>query len=78
MYNWNVPSVDQAMSVPAVFRAVTMIANLIGSLALEAWRNGERMTANIPVLVSRPGIFTTPRDFFRDTGASLAAFGEFI
>lgn len=78
MTSWSPPSVQQAMSVPAVFRAVTMIANLIGSLALEAYRNGTRMVENIPVLVSRPGIFTTPRDFFRDTGTSLAAFGEFI
>jgi len=77
--SWNTPSVQEAMTVPAVFRAVTMIANLVGMLTLEAWRNGVKLTGQtVPVLVSRPGIFSTPRDFFRDTGTSLATVGEYI
>ena len=63
--------------MPAVFRAVSMISTLIGSLTLEAWRNGVKMPVP-PALVSRPGVFSTPRDFFRDTGWSLATYGEFI
>jgi HK97 family phage portal protein len=65
------------MGVPAVFRAVTFISSLVGSLTLEAWRNGQRMET-APILVSRPGVFSTPRDFFRDTAYSLATRGEFI
>jgi phage portal protein BeeE len=54
-----------------------MIAALIGSLTLEAYRNGQKM-ADPPPLVKRPGVFSTPRDFFRDVGWNAAAYGEFI
>jgi HK97 family phage portal protein len=75
--NYTVPSVREALSVPAVFRAVTMISTLIGSLTLEAWRNGTKMSV-APSLVQRPGVFSTPRDFFRDTGWCLANYGEYL
>lgn len=76
---WNPPNIREAMSVPAVFRAVTMIANLVGSLTLEAWRNGTVLRGQqVPTLVSRPGVFSTPRDFFRDTAYCLASRGEYI
>ena len=74
---WNPPSVREAMTVPAVFRAVTLIANVTGSLLMQAWRNG-RLMETPPPLVSRPGVFSTPRDFFRDTAYSLASYGEYI
>ena len=76
--SWYPPTIREALGVPAVFRAVTMISNLVGSLTLDAWRNGIRMTADIPMLVSRPGVFSTPRDFFRDTAYYLASRGEYI
>ncbi len=72
------PSIQEVMGVPAVFRAVTFISSLVGSLTLEAWREGIKLTDNVPTLVSRPGVFSTPRDFFRDTAYSLATRGEFI
>lgn len=74
------PSIREAMAVPAVFRAVSMISNLIGSLSLQAWRNGTLLTdrVQIPRLVTRPGVFSTPRDFYRDTAYSLATRGEYI
>jgi HK97 family phage portal protein len=74
---WTPPSIREAMGVPAVFRAVTFIANLVGSLTLEAWRNGIKMDVP-PRLVSRPGVFSTTRDFFRDTAYCLASRGEYI
>jgi len=69
--------VREALSFPAVFRAVSMIASIIGSLTLEAYRNGQKMT-DAPALVKRPGVFSTPRDFFRDVGWNAATYGEFI
>ena len=33
---------------------------------------------SIPRLVTRPGVFGTPRDFWRDTGYCLATRGEYI
>jgi HK97 family phage portal protein len=77
--SWYPPSIKEALSVPAVFRAVTMIANLVGSLTMQAWRNGVLLTGQqVPILVSRPGVFSTPRDFFRDTAYCLASRGEYI
>lgn len=75
--SWTPPSIREAMTVPAVFRAVTMIANLIGSFTMEAWRNGQKMEI-APRLVSRPGVFSTTRDFYRDTAYCLASRGEYI
>jgi HK97 family phage portal protein len=77
---WSTPSIRQAMAVPAVFRAVTLIANLIGSLTMQAWRNGTLLTdrTQIPRLVIRPAVFGTTRDFWRDTGTCLAQTGEYI
>lgn len=75
---WNPPSIREAMSVPAVFRAVTMIANLVASMTLEAFRNSQKLTENIPQLVLRPGVFSTPRMFFHDTARCLASAGEYI
>ena len=73
------PSVREAMASPAVFRAVSMISNLVGALSLQAYRNGQLITgASVPRLVSRPGAFSIPRDFFRDTAYSLATRGEYI
>lgn len=73
------PSIREAMAVPAVFRAVSMISNLIGSLSLQAWRNGNLLSSQqTPRLVSRPGVFSTPRDFNRDTAYCLATRGEYV
>ena len=74
------PSIREAMAVPAVFRAVSMICNLIGSFTMQAWRNDVLLwnPTQIPRLVSRPGVFGTPRDFWRDTGYCLATSGEYI
>ena len=77
MLTWNPPSIQEALAFPAVFRAVSMIATLVGSLSMQAWRNGILMSVP-PTLVSRPGVFGTPRDFFRDTAWDLASAGEFI
>lgn len=73
------PSIREALAVPAVFRAVSMISNLIGSLSMQAWRNGQLLTPQqTPRLVTRPGVFSTTRDFIRDTAYSLATRGEYI
>lgn len=77
--SWMPPSIKQALSIPAVFRAVTLIANIVGSLTLQAWRDGQLLRGPaVPRLVSRPAVFTTPRDFLRDTAYCLASRGEYI
>lgn len=72
---WTHPSIREALSVPAIFRAVSLISNLVGSFPLEAFRNGERMD-NPPRIVQRPNPFTTPREFFAGTAYDLATRGE--
>ena len=75
--SWNPPTLKEALSVPAVFRACTLISNTIGMLLMEAFRDGRKLTEQ-PTLVTRPGIDGTPRDFYRDTAWGLATRGEFL
>lgn len=66
---------DEALRLPAVYRAVELLSNLAGSLTLEAFSDGASMASQPPV-VRRPNPFTTPREFVRDTVHNLATRGE--
>ena len=74
---WRAASVREAMGIPAIFRAVSLIANTVGSLSMEAYRQGEKLNdEDTPRILKRPDPFKTPRTFFRDTAYNLAAYGE--
>ena len=74
---WRPASVKEALSVPAIYRAVTLISNTVGALSLEGYREGEKMEQRAaPRLIARPNPFTTPREFFRETAFSMATMGE--
>lgn len=74
---WRSASIQDALGVPAILRAVTMIANITGSLQLDAYRNGVKMAAeDRPRVLVRPDPFRTARDFFRDTAYNAATRGE--
>ncbi len=74
---WNVPTVRSALEVPSIFSAVSLIANTTGSLAVETFRDGVRLTGDkVPRLVTRPDPFRAPNVFYRDTAYYLAAWGE--
>ena len=73
--SWNPPSIREAMTVPAVFRAVSLIANTVGMLLMQAYRDS-RLMAEQPILVTRPGLIGTPRVFWRDWAYGLATRGE--
>lgn len=75
--SWNPPTIREALSVPAVFRACTLISNTVGMLLMQAFRDG-RLLAEQPALVTRPGLDGTARDFWRDTAWGLATRGEFL
>lgn len=75
--SWSPPSIREALSVPAVFRACTLISNTVGMLLMEAFRGAIKLPEQ-PTLVTRPGIDGTARDFWRDTGWSLASRGEYL
>ncbi len=73
---WAVASPDEALSVPAIFRAVTLISNTVGMLNLEVYRNRQLLEEDIPKVVTRPNPLSTPRVFFRDTAFYMATRGE--
>lgn len=74
---WRAASISMALGVPAIFRAVSLIANTVGALSLQAYRSGALMAAeDRPRLIVRPNPLTTPRDFFRDTAWNIATRGE--
>jgi HK97 family phage portal protein len=65
------------MGVPAVFKAVSLISNTIGSLSMEAYRSEVLMPfADTPRLVIRPNPFTRPHVFWRDSAFHIARRGE--
>jgi HK97 family phage portal protein len=74
---WRSATIREALGIPAVYRAVSLIASTVGSLQLEAYRNGVRMSER-PRLIVRPNpvLGVTPRDFFHDTAWSMATRGE--
>jgi HK97 family phage portal protein len=68
---------EEAMSVPAIFGAVSLIANTVGSLSLEAFRKGVLMAQeDAPRLIQRPNPFSNARVFFRDTALHLGTRGD--
>lgn len=74
---WRYPAINEALGVPAVWRAVSLIANTVGRLNLEAYRNGEKMAqADAPRVIVRPDPLRNARSFFRDTSFYLATRGE--
>jgi HK97 family phage portal protein len=75
---WAPASVDEALSVPAIFRAVTLISNTVGMLNLETYRNRVLLTdpMEVPRITVRPNPRTRPRDFWRDTAFYLSTRGE--
>ncbi len=74
---WRAASIREALGVPAIFRAVALISNTTGSLAVEAYRKGRKLTDDdTPRVIQRPDPFRTPRDFYRDTAFYIATRGE--
>ena len=75
---WRVASLREAMGVPSNFRAITLISNTVGSLAMEAYRKGVLLDSeDTPRIVQRPirsaslGTSTaTPRSTSRPAGSS--------
>jgi len=74
---WRRASTAEALGVPAVFRAVSLIANTCGVLSMEGFRFGAKLPdADTPRLIIRPNPFTTPQLFWRDSAYHLARRGE--
>ena len=75
---WKNASIQEALSVPAIFRAISLISNTTGQLAVSVWANGTKLDdATTPQLVKRPDPYLTQRDFYRDTAFNMCTRGEF-
>lgn len=70
-------AVRELLSVPAIERALTLIASLIGQLPMQGWRQGQLMNPT-PTTIARPDPFLTPRDFKYGIGWNMASRGEAI
>gem|GEM_PF-4529509 len=75
---WRAASVGEALGVPAILSAVSLISGVAGSLSMEAFRAGSLVTDpnQIPRMLLRPNPRTTAGVFWRDTAYYLATRGE--
>lgn len=74
---WTPAGIKEAMGVPAIFGAVNLVANLVGSMSMKALRNEvELAPADRPRVIVRPDPFTIPREFYRSTAYNIASRGE--
>lgn len=74
---WHPASIREALGVPAIYRAVSMIANTMGALSMDAYRNGvKQRPEERPRIIVRPDPFRIPREFFSQTGWNMATRGE--
>jgi HK97 family phage portal protein len=74
---WTAASIREALGVPAIFGAVNLISNLVGSMTMEALRNEVKLRpSERPRIIVRPDPFTIPREFYRSTAYNLATRGE--
>lgn len=74
---WTTPTVASAMGVPAIQRAVTLIASTTGMLSVQAFQKGA-LLKEPPQLVRRPNPHETPGAFYSGTAAAMAKYGEFV
>lgn len=76
---WRVAGAREALGVPAINRAVTLLSTTGAQLSVRAFRNGIEMAPeDRPKIFVRPDPLRKPRDFFRDTIYSMATRGEAI
>lgn len=74
---WRIPTVREALGVPAIFRSVAMISNTTGALSMDAWRRGVKLDPDDrPRLIVRPDPFKTPHKFYRNWAWNKATRGE--
>jgi HK97 family phage portal protein len=70
------PTVRDALGVPAIWRAVSLLATTVGSFQLKEYVNQTEVDPGR--FVRRPSRSWTPGDFFRDMTAYMASRGESI
>src|SRR6185436_4790310 len=74
---WRLPTVAEALGVPSIQRAVSLISSTTGMLSMQGFRNGVAMD-DPPRIIVRPDPDQTPYEFNSTTSAQLAKYGEFV
>lgn len=74
---WRALSVQEALTIPAVFRANHLVASLVASIPLRTYQAGALLDP-APRLIARPDPFTSRRRFMYGLGWYLASRGEAI
>jgi phage portal protein BeeE len=74
---WRMPTVAEALGVPPILRAVTLISSTTGMLSMQGYRNGAPMP-EAPRLITRPDPDEPPGVFYEETAGNLAKYGEFV
>lgn len=75
--NASIPTVKEALGLPAIYRAVSLLASAAASLNLIEYVGAEKAIVQSTV-VRRPQKLWTPGAFVRDTVHHMAAWGESI
>ncbi len=74
---WRPASITEALGVPAIFGAVTLISKTIGSMAMRALRNEVELPPDErPRVIIRPDPFIIPSEYYASLGFNLATTGE--
>ncbi len=75
---WRAAGLRDALGVPSIMGAVTLISNTVGSLTLRALKNEvEVLPEDRPRVIVRPDPNKRGDEFFTDTAYNLATRGEF-
>ena len=74
---WRLPSVNEALGVPALQRAASLISGTTGMLSMQGVRNGEVMEVS-PPLLARPDPYHDATEFYSGTAGDMAKYGEFV
>ena len=75
---WKPASVREALGVPAILGAVTLISKTVGSMTMRALKNEvEVLPEDRPRVIVRPDPNKLAGDFYRDSAYNLATRGEF-
>lgn len=73
--NTGIVTVESALSLGSVYRAVDVLANSVQQLELGVWR-GNAEVKNTPAVVSRPDVNSNASKFLKKTTISLATNGN--
>lgn len=68
---------ETALSVPAIWRAVTMIADDVGALPIYAYRGDQRIEPT-PRILERPNPLETPVETYSAMAAALLLHGNYV